>query len=82
MKTRFRLISLVMFLFAVVFAAAALSNPALGRTIYIGTLRFGAEQWRICYLVYIITMIILFAASFFVQDRNDRDNSTGQNKEN
>ena len=64
-----RLISLVMFLIAVVFVFCALSNPTLGRTIYIGNFRFGAEEWRICYALYALLMVGLFAASFFVKDK-------------
>lgn len=69
MKTRsvLRLISLVMMIVAVVFVFCALSNPALGRTIYIGPFEFGAKQWRICYGLYAIVMIGLFLASFFVK---------------
>lgn len=73
MKKRklFRLISLIMFLIAIVFVFCALSNPALGRTIYIGDFFFGAEQWRMCYAVYAIVMLLFFIASFFV-DRKER----------
>ena len=71
MKKKLRIISLIMFLVAVVFVAAALSNPALGHVIYIGNYKFGAEQWRVCYAVYAIVMIFLFIASFFVKNRND-----------
>ena len=71
MKNKLRIISLIMFLVAVVFVAAALSNPALGHVICIGNYKFGAEQWRVCYAVYAIVMIFLFIASFFVKNRND-----------
>ena len=73
MKKRklFRLISLIMFLIAIVFVFCALSNPALCRTIYIGDFFFGAEQWRMCYAVYAIVMLLFFIASFFV-DRKER----------
>ena len=77
MKKKLRIISLIMLLVAAVFVAAALSNPALGRVIYIGDLRFGAEQWRFCYAVYVIIMIALFITSFFVKEKkregNERD---------
>ena len=72
MKKKLRMISAVMFLIAAAFAAAALSNPALGHVIYIGDYQFGPEQWRICYAVYVIVMISLFLASFFVKDRQER----------
>ena len=61
-----RLISGIMFVVAVVFVFCALSNPALGSTIYIGEYAFGAEQWRMCYVIYVVMMITLFGASFFV----------------
>lgn len=70
MKTRrtFRLISLVMLIVAAVFVFCALSNPTLGKTIYIGSFVFGAEQWRFCYKVYAIVMVGLFVTSFFVKE--------------
>ena len=67
-KTILRIVSLIMLLAAVIFVFCALACPTLGQTIYIGDFRFGAEQWRICYLVYIIVMTALFAASFFVKN--------------
>ena len=61
-----RIISLVMFVVAIVFIACALANPALGRTFYIGNIAIGAEVWRVCYAIYAIVMAILFVLSFFV----------------
>ena len=71
MKKRklFRLISLMMFIVAVVFVFCAISCPTLGRTIYIGSFRLGAEQWRFCYKVYAVVMVGLFGASFFVKNK-------------
>lgn len=71
MKTRrtLRWISLAMLIVAVVFVFCALSNPALGKTIYIGSFVFGAAQWRFCYQVYAIVMVGLLVTSFFVKDR-------------
>ena len=69
MKKKLRLISLTMLVIAVVFVLCALSAPNLGRTIYIGSYRFGAEQWRVCYAAYAIVMVVLFAASFFVKKK-------------
>lgn len=63
-----RLISLAMLTAAAVFIGCALSAPNLGRTIYIGAFEFGVEQWRICYALYVLVMIGLFTASFFVKD--------------
>ena len=70
MKKRklFRLISLMMFIVAVVFVFCATSCPTLGRTIYIGSFRFGAEQWRFCYKVYAVVMVGLFGTSFLVKE--------------
>lgn len=68
-KRTLRLISLVMLIVAVVFVFCALSNPALGNTIYIGSFAFGAEQWHFCYKVYAIIMVGLFVTSFFVKEK-------------
>lgn len=68
-KTKLRLISLAMFVVAVVFVFCALACPTLGRTIYIGDFKFGAEQWRFCYKVYAIVMVALFGISFFVKEK-------------
>ncbi len=72
MKTKriLRLISLVMLIVAVVFIFCALSNPTLGKTIYIGNFVFGAEQWRFCYKIYASVMVGLFAISFFVKEKS------------
>lgn len=69
MKTRkiLRWISLIMLIAAVIFVFCALSAPNLGSTIYIGSFAFGAEQWRVCYKLYVVVMIALFVASFFVK---------------
>jgi len=71
MKTRklLRLISLLMLIVAIIFVFCALACPTLGRTIYIGNFKFGAEQWRLCYKIYAIIMAALFVISFFVKDR-------------
>ena len=61
-----RIISLVMFVVAIIFIACALANPALGRTFYIGDIAIGAEVWRVFYAIYAIVMAILFVMSFFV----------------
>ena len=61
-----RIISLVMFVVAIIFIACALANPALGRTFYIGDIAIGAEVWRVFYAIYAIVMAILFVLSFFV----------------
>jgi hypothetical protein len=67
-RKKLRLISLVMLVIAVIFVFCALSNPGLGRTLYIGNWRFGAEQWRFCYKMYAFVMIGLFGGSFFAKE--------------
>lgn len=71
MKTRklLRIISITMLIVAIIFVFCALACPTLGRTIYIGNLKFGAEQWRLCYKIYAVVMVVLFVVSFFVKDR-------------
>lgn len=71
-KRTLRWISLAMLIVAVIFVFCALSAPNLGRTIYIGSFEFGAEQWRVCYAVYAVVMVALFIASFFVKKTYDR----------
>ena len=68
-KAILRLISLIMFIIAIVFVFIAISAPTLGKTIYIGDYAFGAEQWRMCYKIYAVIMIGLFVASFFVKNK-------------
>lgn len=67
-KKTLRVVSLLMLLVAVIFVFIAINNPQLGRVAYIGPFRLGAEQWRVCYAAYVVVMIGLFAASFFVKD--------------
>lgn len=69
MRKTFRLMSLVMLMIAAVFVFCALSNPTLGRTIYIGSFAFGAEQWKVCYAIYCVIMVGLFVVSFFIRDK-------------
>jgi cytochrome c biogenesis factor len=71
MKTRrtLRLISLIMLIVAVVFVFCALSNPALGKVFYIGSIKIGADIKRAFYAVYAIIMVALFGISFFVKDK-------------
>ena len=68
-RTKLRLISLTMFVVAVIFVFCALACPTLGRTIYIGDFKFGAKQWRFCYMVYAVIMVALFGISFFVKEK-------------
>lgn len=62
-KTVLRLISLIMFLIAIIFVSFALTHPEWGTTFYIGNFKIGADIWRIFYLVYIVIMVTLFALS-------------------
>lgn len=71
-RKKLRLISLAMFVAAVAFVFCALSNPALGHTIYIGSFAFGAKQWRVCYAIYAAVMVVLFVASFLVKKEGAR----------
>lgn len=64
-----RLISLVMLIVAVAFVFCALSNPALGKVLYIGSIKIGADIKRAFYAVYTIVMVALFGISFFVKDK-------------
>ena len=64
-----RIISLVMLVIAVIFVIFALNCPQCGKTVYIGPFRFGAEQWIICYKLYVLVMAALFAGSFWVKER-------------
>ena len=66
-RNKLRIASLIMFIIAVIFVFIAVSVPTLGRVIYIGGYKFGADQWRVCYKAYVVIMIALFAASFFVK---------------
>lgn len=68
-KTVLRIISLVMFIIAVIFVACALSCPTCGSTFYIGPLRIGSDVWRAFYAVYAIVMVLLFVVSFFVRKK-------------
>lgn len=69
MKKKLRIISLVMLVIAIIFVICALSAPNFGHTIYIGSYEFGAEQWRICYAIYVIIMAALFISSYFVKEK-------------
>ena len=65
-RRKLRLISLLMFLVAVVFVICALSCPTCGSVFYIGPFRIGVDIWRKFYAAYVIVMCGLFIASFFV----------------
>ena len=67
-KRTLRIVAACMLAAAVVFAAAALSNPGLGGVWFIGSLRITAHIQRVFYLCYMLAALGLFAASFFVKD--------------
>ena len=64
-----RIISLIMFVVAVVFLYTAVSAPTLGLVFYIGDFRVGQEEMRAFYSMYLIVMISLFVGSFFVPQK-------------
>lgn len=68
MKARrtLRIISLIMFVVAVVFVFIALSCPTCGSVFYIGSIRIGSEVWRAFYKFYAVVMVLLFVISFLI----------------
>ncbi len=68
-KTILRIISLLMFIVAVVFVFIAISCPTCGSVFYIGSIRIGADVWRVFYAIYAIVMVLLFLSSFFVRKK-------------
>ena len=67
-KKKLRITSGVMLAVAIVFVVCALSNPALGTAFYIFGFRVGAAIWRKFYLLYLILMTGMFAASFLIKE--------------
>ncbi len=63
-KVLLRLISLVMFIAAVVFVIIAVSCPTLGRVFYIGSFRVDGEVLEVFYICYLVVMVLLFLLSF------------------
>lgn len=68
-KCVLRIISLVMFMVAVIFLAIALSCPTCGSVFYIGSIRIGVEIWHAFYLIYTAVMVLLFVISFFIKPK-------------
>ena len=58
-----------MLIVAVIFVLCALSNPALGKVFYIGSIKINADVKRAFYAVYVIVMVSLFGISFFVKNK-------------
>ena len=67
MREALRRVSLAMLAAAVICVGCTLSAPNLGRTVYIGSFKFGVELWRLCYALYVLVMAGLFVASFLVK---------------
>ena len=65
-RTKLRLVSLVMFVAAVVFVICAMSCPTCGSVFYIGSFRVDGEVLRVFYKGYAIVTVLLFALSFLV----------------
>ena len=63
-KAVLRLISLVMFVVAVIFVIIAMSNPTLGHVFYIGSFRVDGDVLHIFYNIYLVIMILVFLLSF------------------
>ena len=69
LKTKLRIISLLMLIIAIVFVICALMCPTCGSVFYIFGIPIGAEVWRIFYLIYVIVMVLLFILSFFIKKK-------------
>lgn len=67
MKKKLCIISLVMLVIAVMFVIIAFLS--MGSTI---TLPLTVKQLRLFYKAYLIVMVLLFVASFFVKGKNER----------
>ena len=65
-KTILRLVSLALFVAAVVFVLLAMSCPTCGSVFYIGSFRVGVEVWHVFYKCYAAVMALLFVVSFIV----------------
>ena len=66
MKKKLRIISLVMLVIAVIFVIIAFLS--MGSTI---TLPFTVKQLHLFYKTYLIMMVVLVVASFFVKDKKN-----------
>ena len=67
MRAAMRILSLVMLIVAIAFVLIAVSTPTLGSVFYLGSIRLGAEQWRVFYVIYVVILVALFVGSFFVR---------------
>lgn len=63
-KTVLRLISILMFVAAVIFVLIAVSCPTLGRVFYIGSFRVDGDVLHMFYNIYLVIMVLLFLLSF------------------
>lgn len=67
-----RLISILMFVAAVVFVIIAVSCPTLGHVFYIGSFRVDGDVLHIFYNIYLGIMVLLFLLSFVGKKENFR----------
>lgn len=65
-KLVLRLISLFLFLVAVVFIICAMSCPQCGSVFYIGSFKVTVRVMHWFYNSYILVMLLLFLVSFFL----------------
>ena len=68
MKRKLRIISLIMFIIAVLFLVYAFMHPEAGSVFYLFGKRIGSYEWRSFYGLYVIIMLGLFVISFFVNE--------------
>ena len=66
-----RVVSLIMLAAAVVYIWVCLHAPTMGHTMYICGHKFDAEQWKICYAIYLIIMLMLFVSSFLIRKKTE-----------
>lgn len=62
-----RLAGVVMLAAAAIFVICALSDPTLGSTLYIGNFAIGAEVWRVFYIIYLLSAVVMLLASFVLK---------------
>ena len=66
MKKFLRIISVLMFIIAILFLCYALTHPEAGSVFYIFGQPIGSEIWRIFYVFYVLVMIVSFLISFII----------------
>ena len=68
MKKKLRIISVIMFIIAILFLIYALMHPEGGSVFYIWGQPIGSHEWRSFYGLYLMIMIGLFIISCFCQE--------------